>query len=332
MIGPPCVSVDDAVAADHPAWLARAADRSGLVRGFLIHRSARSVERVALLTNEPGTLTALWLGALRGGGRRLILLEFLGRPRHRRRVLRIAAHVRRRILEGPALRRAMLVGHVLTDWERTAYANAYRVPPERFRVVRWPLSRTGEMRRDEAPGGGRKVVASGRAYCDWDTVLAAAQGRDWDLTLICSRADLQQLTRRAGSVGARVLCELPREEHDDLVRGAAIYVLALRDMGVSAGQVRLMAAVDAGTAVVATRVEALTGYVEESTAVLVPPSDPLALGDAVDALLEDPAERRRLSDRAFARARRWSYSEYFAAIKGLLEEGPADRPGEPSAQ
>jgi glycosyltransferase involved in cell wall biosynthesis len=322
MIGPPCVAIEDAVRERYPAWLVAAAARFGPLRGLLIHRCARNSAVLALLKDERGTSTAVLLEAL-FGRRRVVLLEFLGRPRHGRRLLRMIEAVRRRLIEGPAMRRAISVGQVLTEWERWSYADAYGVPVERFRVVRWPLSRTGERSLTERRDANRAVVASGRAYTDWDTVLAAARGRDWKLTIVCGRRDLERIEARAQRLGASVMWELPREEHDDLVRRAAVYVLALREAGVSAGHVRLMAAVDAGTAVVATRSRGLAGYVTEETALLVPPCDPQALGEAVDSLLGDAAAQARMGEAAFARARTWTYEEYFRAIAQMLEEAGA---------
>jgi glycosyltransferase involved in cell wall biosynthesis len=80
-----------------------------------------------------------------------------------------------------------------------------------------------------------------------------------------------------------------------------------------------MAAVEAGVPVVASAIEALDEYVSAGeTAVLVPPGDPDALRRAVDSMLGDPHERRRLRDAALARARQWTYDEYFAEVRALI--------------
>jgi hypothetical protein len=325
MIGPPCAPLEEAVARRFgqegrlPPGLERAARRFGPVAGALVWLATRDAPALGLIRNSPGTGTVLALDALRPRRRpRIVLFEFIGREPSRRGAVRIARRARA-WLEGLAMRRSVAAAHVLTEAERGLYARLYRLPVERFRHVAWPLSRTG-AEIPPPPEDSRRVVSSGRAYCDWDTVLAAASGRDWELTLICGEEEHTQVREKAAGIAAEVLCELSREEHDARLREAAVYALVLRETAVSAGQVRLTAAVDSGAPVVATAVPALEGYAEEGTAVLVPPADPKALGDAVDRLLADRSERLRLRGAAIARARDWTYEDYFGAMGELLAE------------
>jgi hypothetical protein len=323
MAGPPCVPVEDLVEERFPPPLVGAAARLGVFRGALIWLATGRAPLLGLFRNAPGTGTVLFLEALLPRGRRrLVLFEFIGRERARRPVRRAARRLRAR-LEGIAMRRCLAAAQVLTAFERERYATEHGLPAALFHHIPWPLSRTGADLPTEPPPS-RRVVSSGRAYCDWATLLAAADGRGWDLTLICGAAEEAGLRRAAAGV-AEVVAELPREEHDARLREAAVYALVLDAVAVSAGQVRLAAAVDAGAPVVATAVPALEGYAEEATAVLVPPRDPGALGQAVDRLLDDPEERRRLRETASRRARAWTYTEYFAAISRLLAELRAER-------
>jgi glycosyltransferase involved in cell wall biosynthesis len=181
-----------------------------------------------------------------------------------------------------------------------------------------------------APGPRRGVLSSGRAWCDWETLFAAAAGREWPLTIVCAESDRARVAALNRDGRARVLTELPRDQHDRLLSGAAVYAIALRDDAPSAGHVRLMAATDAGTAVVATRVATLEGYLEDGvTARTVAPGRPSALREAIEALLGSPDERRRLTDGARAAARQWTYREYFAAVGALIDDalGPSSTSG-----
>jgi glycosyltransferase involved in cell wall biosynthesis len=172
------------------------------------------------------------------------------------------------------------------------------------------------------------VVVSGRAWCDWATVFAAARGRDWPLTVVCGKRDLPEVGALNREGAARVFVGLPGEEHDRIVRGAAVYAIALEDQVGSAGQVRLMTATQARAPVVATDVAALEGYVVGGeTAVLVPPGDPAALRRAVEGLLADPDRAARLAARAFERASAWTYPMYFDAIRDLIEGALSRDPG-----
>ena len=119
--------------------------------------------------------------------------------------------------------------------------------------------------------------------------------------------------------------ELPRDEHDRLLGEAAVYAIALRDDAPSAGHVRLMAATDAGMPVVAGRIPALAGYLEDGvTARLVPLHDPGAMRAGIEELLAAPAAAERLAAAARDRARDWTYAEYFAAVRELVGDSLGD--------
>ena len=83
---------------------------------------------------------------------------------------------------------------------------------------------------------------------------------------------------------------------------------------------------DAGVPIVASGVAALHGYAEDGiTALLVPPGDVDALRSAVVRLLKDRELAERLCRAASARARDWTYADYFGAIRMLIEEAAASR-------
>ncbi len=295
------------------------ARRSPLVRGAALAWATRR-GRLAVIKGVPGTTSALFFSAALSRQRNVVVLEFIRRGSSTR--LRGAAYeFWRRLIEVPAVRRGMLIGVTLTDWEGGEYSRLYGVERERFEEVRWPLCRWGDQPRAQVGAESRAVMSSGRAHCDWETLFAAAHQREWTLTVACSTLD-ERRARRVNTVGAELVVEVSRAHHDNLLARSAVYVMALKEEGVSAGHVRLMAAVENGVPVVASAVRALSGYViDGQTAVLVPPGDPAALGEAVDALLADPARRRELRDNALNRAREWTYSDYFDRMHELIK-GP----------
>jgi glycosyltransferase involved in cell wall biosynthesis len=100
-----------------------------------------------------------------------------------------------------------------------------------------------------------------------------------------------------------------------------VYVMAMTERGVSAGHVRLMAAVEAGVPVVASRIEALADYVVPGeTAVLVEPGVAVELRRAIEALLADAEERERMRNAALARAQGWTAEHYFERMRSLMLE------------
>lgn len=320
-IGPPCTSIEDALATRYGSVLRRAARKLPLLRGLLIYRVARRFDRVGLVQKSPGSLTftvlEAWIGRRRD---RLVLLTFLPREPSRRPLVNLALRARFVLIERPAVRRAMRAGHVLTPSEQSRYAARYRVPRARFHLIRWALSARGEAEVPDRPRPAR-VVSSGRASCDWETLFAAARRASWPLTVICGARDGPRVHALNHDGRAQVFVELSHQEHDRILRESAIYVLCLRDEGPSAGHVRLLAAVDAGLAVVASDVPGLIGYVEpEVCTVVVPPGDPSRLATAIDSLIADPDRRAELARRAAARASQWTYDDMWGALRRLLTE------------
>jgi hypothetical protein len=303
-----------------PAWLGGLARRVPAIRGLLLFRLAGDHRGSAVILGQPGAATLLFCEAWLRRRRGVVVLELI--PRRPDRRLRRALHRAwaATVLE-PAMRRAMAAGQVLSEGERRTYARKLRIAPERLVTIPWAWSSWPGQADPPAADGREGVLASGRAWSDWETLFAAARGSDWPLTVVHGERYRDEVPRLNRDRRARVLCEIPAHEHAQLLRRAAVYVMPLRADAPSAGQVRLMAATDAGAPVIATRVATLEGYVEDGVnAVLVPPGDPERLATAIERLLASPSERQRLAEAARERARRRTYVEYFEEIGALLRE------------
>lgn len=308
-----------------PGWLGRAAERNGIVRGLLIFAYGRRYDLIVTVAHHPGWWVVLLLEAWFGGGRRrVVLLEFLrGKvaPGWRRLVYPLVAA----LIIRPSLRRAMRVGQVLTAWEAEHYAAMFGVEPERFRFIPFQkLHQSGALpRRQQALPP--LVLASGRAVCDWETLFRAASGSAWPLLVICRKRDLARIRRLNRHGRAHVLCDVAREVHQRYLDAATVYVISLKEMLVSSGQVRLQDAVQAGVPVVATKVRGLEGYATAGeTALLVEPGDHRAMRQAIELLLSRADERERLARTAFERAGQWTAAAYYASLRALLLECLAD--------
>lgn len=297
-----------------PRWRALV-DRSSVARGVALTLAARRADVVVTTNPSPGATVAIVLMGLLGL-RRLVLLEYIVHPPGRRRpVHRLYFVVVRRLL----LRRALLRAQVLSRREVDDCAASHRLPTERFVFVPWPA------RFDDTPVGdvatGRRVLASGRRT-DWATFFAAARGTDWEVRAVCAADALDEVTALTADVPAVVRHEITADEHQDEVAGATVYVVPLAETGASIGQIRVMNAAQAGTAVVASRVRGLADYVDDESAVLVPPGDPVALRTAVSALLDEPARRVRLRDAA--RRRGTTMNRYRRELVGLVATAAAE--------
>jgi hypothetical protein len=329
-LGAPFAAAEEVVDQRAPRALRPLVARSRLARGIALGLLARGGTGVVLIRRARGSLPALLVAALPPARRRMFVVELLRRPASRRAWKRATHRAWTAMVERPALRRAVAGAQVMTEWERDDHVAHYRLEPGRVHHVPWALRGHGEPDPVPVRPQARRVLCSGRAATDWETLFAAAGGSGWELVAVCSRRDERRVRALAGE--AEVHVELPRAEHHRLLRTADVYVLALTAEELSAGQVRLMAAVDAGVPVVATAVRSLDGYaVAGETAVMVPPGDAGRLRGAVDALLADPGHRLRLREAALARAAAWTYDDYFAALGALIVSSLA-APASPEAE
>jgi hypothetical protein len=324
MLGPPFAAVEDVLRARLPERIVRLVMSVGVLRGVALGVLASRVAAVGVIKNTPGVLVALAIAAVRPGRSRLVLLEFIRRPLPRRAWKRALYQARFRLVERPLVRRGMAAGQVLTEMELDAYPALYGISGSRLRLVPWALRAGGEELPEPRMGPELGVLSSGRTSCDWETLFTAAAGCPWPLTVVCAPHDLARINALNRDGRARVSCEVSSEDYRDLLRASGAYALVLREEGSSAGHGRLRAAVDAGVPVVASRVRALEGYVEDGeTALLVPPGDPEALRSAIDAVLEDRQLAMQLREGAVEHARRWTYADYFDAVRRFLVPGEA---------
>ncbi len=318
-----CVPFEPLLQEKFPAWVISLARRFEIARGCLFFLMA---QKYSCALTSPSTRTAktfFLLEGLLGAPRKpLILLEFIHPVKVNSRSIlkRSIFHVWLHWILKRALRKSLVTVHVLTEWERLHYGEFFEIPAEHFFFIPWPKRRRNDRFMEALnPGSAeRSVVSSGRAACDWETLFKAAEGQDWRLTIICSRRDLPRVRRLNRNSIADVLYEIPKEEHQSQVQRAAVYVLSLSEHERSSGHVRISDATRAGTAIVATAVKGIEGYIEEGeTGLLVPPGDVLLLRAAVNRLLADAPYRRTLARNAFVRAANHTREDYLERI-GLL--------------
>lgn len=287
---------------------------TGPLRGLALFAASVRADAVAVVRTGPGWRALLLARALLGRRRKLVALHFIVHPSRGRLRDRVWDRI-----DVWAVRRSLRAGLVLTEDERRECVERYSLEAGRFPLVRWPsrLEPAAELPPSTAEDF---VLSSGRAFCDWPTLFAAARGAEWALTVVCSAEDRPEVERLAAGTAATVLAEIPAHEHAALLRRAAVLAVVMRDEGVSQGHVRLMDAADAGVPVVITAARALRDYVVPGeTALVVPPGDPTALRAAIDSLMTNPDARERLRRTAFDHSQSWTGQDYLTTLSTLLK-------------
>ncbi|SNT30845.1 glycosyltransferase [Rhodococcoides kyotonense] len=223
-----------------------------------------------------------------------------------------------RFLYRRLLHRACRSIQVMTPWERTLYIDEYNLDPATVSHVPFYFY-DDESQREPTPDSARVgVFASGRSSCDWNVLIEAARDRPWNLTIVCSSQDYDEVVASASGADIVVRSEVSEEEHADLLAAASVYVIPLRDDSVSAGHVRIMSAATLETPVVVTDVRGLEGY-EHLAAEVVPAGDSVRLREAVESLMDDPVVRERERARVRGVAGANTRSAYLADIGKLLD-------------
>lgn len=309
-----------------PPWLRRVVARSGLVRAVLLLVCGRRYAAIAKIRGSVGWRTVLLLSAF-SRSPKIVVLHFIEQPPRSAGWVRLLDRAWAP-LDRWATRRAVISAQVLCAWEVELYARRFRVEASRFRFVpfAWRRAPRGAAPQFRSAGERTGVIAAGRNSCDWATLFQAAEGADWPLTVVCQGSDRANVDRLNSGRRAAVFSDLPTERVQEMLGEAAVSVMVVHDRGISQGHVRLCAAVDAGTPVVASRIRSLSGYVEDGrTAVLVAPGDAPALREAIERLLADPAARDDMARAAWERAGQWTWDDYLAAIATLLGEAGGDQ-------
>lgn len=301
----------DLVGADHvdPPRRRYAAQATAAWR--LLHRSR---EYDLIVTSEgrigPPGLVVLCVGLALSRKRKLAVMEFL--PGTKRGILGSAvAFTYRRLL-----RRVCVLLQVMTEDELATYSDEYNIPRELLRHL--PYYHLDDRISPDPSRQRRGIFSSGRQSCDWESLLAAAEDQEWDLTIVCSETDYKRIRGKAAEVGAHVEFDIPPERHDEMLARAAVCVISLTDDRVSSGHTRLMAALSRGVPTILSGVAGVRGY-ESLASVVVPPNDPLALRAAISESVSDSQKLSAALAKAITVGEQWTYSKYCAAIRDALE-------------
>ncbi len=290
-----------------------ASSRKAVVAAWSTFRAARRSPGVVTSegTMRPAGLIVLGLALAATGQRKLVLTEFLpGRKSGWQGWLVDRAY---RLL----LPRVCLALQTMTPGEIEQYARRYAIAPSRFRCVPFYFVDDRVTVEVVAPADREGVFASGKNSVDWDTLLDAAEGQGWPLTLVCTRAEAVRIAGRAAEVGVEVLSDIPRADHDARLGRALVSLVVLQDTGASSGHVRLATAALWETPVIASDIPGVEGYTGIAVS-MVAPRDPAALRTAVNRALASPEELTAAEAQVVAYAATRPFSRYADEVADFI--------------
>ncbi|MGY4305773.1 glycosyltransferase involved in cell wall biosynthesis/ABC-type polysaccharide/polyol phosphate export permease [Bradyrhizobium sp. USDA 4369] len=226
----------------------------------------------------------------------------------------IVSHGRLRWLVEPLMRRTLQRAEaiIVSDAALATRTALLRDVANKCHVVPFgvDLRKFAALENGERPGSaGRRVVACGRLvpYKGFDILIRAAAGHDFEVRIIGEgreRAHLQQLIDGFGVADrVRLLGSLSDPEMVGEIGAADVFVMPSVTNAETFGLVQLEA-MAAGRPIINTALDTGVPRVARDglEAVTVPPGDAVALAGAINALLADPARRRRMGDAARQRA------------------------------
>ena len=315
-----CTPFDELLRDKYPQCVVRLANRSAYLRGLLLFWLGRSYSLIVTSYDHRGARVAMVLEALfHGRSRRVVILELIRAQNSMDWWKDFPRSVLWRLVLKPAIRRTMMAGQVLTNWEREHYSKMLGVPIGRLFYIPCPLRYASDQLPAKPRADRLTVMSSGRVGSDWETLFKAHEGASWPLTVICSKLELPRVTKLNTGQNARILCDVPLEEHEKELRDAGVYALCVRDRKASAGHIRIRDATRVGTPVIVCKVKGLEGYVVDGeTGLVVEPGDPVALRAAIESLVADPRLGARLAENAFERASGHTSEKYIEQIRTLI--------------
>ena len=201
----------------------------------------------------------------------------------------------------------------------------FGVPIDRYRTLDAPRRARAEAMAASTPGP--RVLFVGRlVYYKGVDVLLRAMTRSPGTLVLVGEGPLEgELRALADGLGLRERVvfagRVPDEDLPAYYRTADVFVLpsVARTEAFGVVQVEAMAA---GLPVVSTNLPTGVPWVNQDgvSGLVVPPSDPRALGDAIASLLNDEGLRRRLGQNAAARAEaKFSRDRMVASFRNVVE-------------
>ncbi len=187
---------------------------------------------------------------------------------------------------------------VTTHYELDSYPRLLSIPPERISLLLLGWYDTLQVDPTQVqPPAERFILAAGRSYRDYATLVRAMDGLDVRLVIVARKFNLSGIREFPANVETRDF--MPQPDLWRLLHQAEFLLVPLEPVPHSSGDIHLVQAMSAGKAVIATATASALTYVEDGvTGLLVPPGDVETLREKIQYLLAHPAEAVRMGKTA----------------------------------
>ena len=174
----------------------------------------------------------------------------------------------------------------------------YHIPDSRIGLLAFPsTSRDDQWRRlrtQTSPGN--YVLASGRSFRDYGTLLRAVEGLNVPVRILARQFNMPRIPIPSNVEFSELL---PLNQYYAAMLAARIVVVPLVRLEHSAGESHVVDAMAAGKPIVVTDSPSIRDYVQHGeNGLLVPPGDANAMRRAIQHLLDNPSEAEQLARNA----------------------------------
>lgn len=202
---------------------------------------------------------------------------------------------------------------VHTTVEVEEYASQLGLPAERFHFV--PLQYGAEIETERPPIDEPYVFATGSGYRDYETFFTAMEKLGYPTLVLAGPRVLAGLTPPPN---VTILDGMTKQQIRRHVRHAAVNVIPLRTVGLTAGLVTIVECLRHGRGVVSTARSGVEDYLFDGTnSLLALPGNADSLATRIEAMWSDPELRQKLDANALAFGNAHCTDE--AAAEALIE-------------
>lgn len=188
------------------------------------------------------------------------------------------------------------------------YKSVFRWHQEKLVFV--PFHTAPELLKRQSGSDEDYLLAAGRTFRDFETLLEAVAGAGTRLVLVGGTGAVE---RYSGLYNVQVLENIPVADLEALVLKARAVVVPLQDRPISIGQSVILQAMALGKPVIATRTAGTADYIKDMVdGILVNPYDALDLRRAIG-MLRDESVRQMLGRNARKRVTAAFLPEHYAA-------------------